>query len=158
MHRYLLCIQTIPIVLFHLAEHFSSKHPPVPMYSDKWFSNVVCLLVCFVIQSNSCFSHHFQLGPQLFDNSENRGVRRAYLPAPRKEQFELGSTYSDIIKWGRLLFFLDAALKPNKCFWLTDSSGQPLPHFGPNTDLRTYLRTATLDFNWISAFVPPYPP
>ena len=32
IHRYLLCIHTIPIVL---AEHFSSKHPPVPMYSDK---------------------------------------------------------------------------------------------------------------------------
>ena len=98
MHRYLLCIQTIPIVLFHLAEHFSSKHPLVPMYSDKWFSNVVCLLVCFIIQSTSCFSHQFQLGPQLFDNSENRGVRRGYFPAPRKKQFELGSTYSDIIK------------------------------------------------------------
>ena len=91
----------------------------------------------------SCFSHKFQLGPQLFDNSENHGVRRAYLPPPRKGQFELDSTYSDIIKRGRLLFFPDAALKPDKCFWLTDSSGQPLPHFGPNTDLRTYLRMAT---------------
>lgn len=101
----------------------------------------------------SCFSHKFQLGPQLFDNSENRGVRRAYLPPPRKEQFELGSTYSDIIKRGRLLFFPDAALKPDKCFWLTDSSGQPLPHFGPNTDLRTYLRMATPQLSKLRVYV-----
>ena len=52
-----------------------------------------------------------------------------------------------------MLFFPDAALKPNKCFWLTDSSGQPLPHFGPNTDLRTYLRTATPQLSKLRVYV-----
>ena len=71
----------------------------------------------------------FQLGPLLYDATEQRGIKRSFLPSPRKENFNLDSTYTDIVKRGRELFFTDEADEDDDCFWLTEASGHPLPHF-----------------------------
>ncbi len=80
-------------------------------------------------------------------------MRRGYLPAPQKEQFSLDSTYSDIVKRGRELFFPDAADEDGTRFWLTDSTGHPLAHFSKESDLSDFFQKANPHLSKLRMYV-----
>lgn len=70
-----------------------------------------------------------------------------------KQQFSLDSTYADIVKRGRELFFSDAVDEEETCFWLTDSTGHPLAHFPNGSDLRAYFKKATPHLSKLRMYV-----